>query len=161
MTALTRVSLHHCTLRQGDYTLMFGVVHRARLVFLSHAPVTDAQYRLDDFGQHNVPRIHVQLLLQAPMLKSMSQCSSVALQEQWSTTEHCCVLCVFNRPKFALYRDKLTLPRSVLAHLTLMLSRKLNVSEQCCIVQHSGLSLTRSRAMERLCAGLFSLCSGL
>jgi hypothetical protein len=149
VTALIRVSLQHCTMSHGDYTLMPGVVDRAQLVFLSHAPVTDAQYRLDDFGQHNLPRIHVQLHLQTPMLKSMSQCSS-------------CALCVFNRPKAALFhRDKLTLPRSVLAHLNVTPSRKLNFAEQCCTMQHFGLTLTRIRAMKSLCADLFSLCSGL
>jgi hypothetical protein len=75
---------------------MIGVIDRARPVILSHAPVTDAQYRLDDFGQRNVPRIPVQLLVQAPKLKFKSQCPLCALQELWSTTEPCCVLCVYS-----------------------------------------------------------------
>jgi hypothetical protein len=70
---------------------MIGVVDRARPVILSHAPVTDAQRRLDDFGQHNVSRIPVHLFLQAPKLKTMSQSSMCALQELWSTSEPCCV----------------------------------------------------------------------
>lgn len=141
---------------------MIGVVDCAQPVILSHAPVTDAHYRLDDFDQQNVPHIPAQQLLQAPMLKTMSQCSLCALQELWSTTEPCCVLCVFNRPKAALYhRDKLIMPRSVLAHLTVTLFLKLNVSEQLCTVQRFGLTLTRIRAMDSLCADLFSLYSGL
>jgi len=86
-------------------------------------------------------------------------CTARAVEYNWALL---CTVCVFNRPKAALYlRDKLTMPRIVLAHLTVTLSRKLNVSEQYCTVQHSGLTLTKSRAMDSYCADLFSLCSGL
>jgi len=73
-------------------------------------------------------------------------CTARAVEHNWALL---CTVCVFNRQKAALYhRDKLTMPISVIAHLTVTLSPKLNVSEQCCTVQHFGLTLTSGRAMD-------------
>jgi hypothetical protein len=171
LTALIRVSLHYCTMSQGDYTFMNGV-RTPWATCIPDGRKCCTSCRMHKSLTHSIAWMSsasttylafpVQLFLQPQIFISKSQCSLCALQDQWDTIETCCVPCLFSTRRDAFHHcDKLTLPRSLLAHLTVMLSLKPNVSEQCTTVQHSRLTVTWTSFMESLCANLFSFRSGL